>query len=206
MKLYFTPGACSVSPHIVLRELGLKFDLEQVDLAAKKTKSGDDYRAVNPKGSVPALKLDDGQVLTEGAVIVQYLADKKPEAKLAPAAGTPERYRLQEWLNYIASEVHKGFSPLFNPRASDEWKGVVKDRLASQFDYLTKQLDGKTYLMGAQYSVADAYLFTILNWSKNVKIDLGKWPVLKAYYDRIAARPAVQAVFEAEGLNKTKAA
>jgi glutathione S-transferase len=202
MKLYFAPGACSLSPHIVLQESGAKFDTEQVDLKAKTTKSGADYRAVNPKGAVPALQLDDGQVLTEGSAIVQYIADKNPGAKLAPAAGSIERYRLQEWLNYVASEVHKGFSPLFNPKTPDEYKAMVKDMLAARFDFLTGALKGKSYLLGEAFSVADAYLFTILNWTFPTKIDLGKWPVLKAYYDRIAARPAVQAVMKAEGLIK----
>jgi glutathione S-transferase len=202
VKLYFSPGACSLSPHIVLREAGVPFDLEQVNLRSKEIKSGGDFRTINPKGAVPALAIDGGQVLTEGAVIVQYIADKNPAAKLAPAAGTPDRYRLQEWLNYIASEVHKGFSPLFNPKASDEWKQVVKDNIAAKFDYISKQLDGKSYLMGDAFSVADAYLFTILNWTKPNNIDLGKWPALKAYWERIAARPAVKAAMEAEALAK----
>jgi glutathione S-transferase len=201
MKLYYSPGACSLSPHIVLNEAGLAFDAETVDLGAKKTKSGADYKAINPKGAVPALQLDNGQVLTEGSAIVQYLADQKPATKLAPAAGTMERYRLQEWLNYIASEVHKGFSPLFNPKATDEWKQVVKDNLGAKFDYLSKQLQGKDYLMGA-FSVADAYLFTILSWSKNMNIDLAKWPVLAQYMERVGARPAVKATMEAEAKAK----
>ncbi len=203
MKLYYSPGACSLSPHIVLNEAGIAFDAETVDLGAKKTKSGADYKAINPKGAVPALQLDNGQVLTEGSAIVQYLADQKPATKLAPAAGTMERYRLQEWLNYIASEIHKGFSPLFNPKASDDWKQVVKDNLGAKFDYLSKQLQGKDYLMGA-FSVADAYLFTILGWSKYMNIDLAKWPVLAQYMERVGARPAVKAALEAEA--KAKAA
>ncbi len=201
MKLYYSPGACSLSPHIVLNEAGLAFDAETVDLAAKKTKSGADYKAINPKGVVPALQLDNGQVLTEGSAIVQYLADQKPATKLAPAAGTMERYRLQEWLNYIASEVHKGFSPLFSPKATDEWKQVLKDNLAAKFDYLSKQLQGKDYLMGA-FSVADAYLFTILGWTKYFNIDLAKWPVLASYMERVGARPAVKATLEAEAKSK----
>ncbi len=197
MKLYYSPGACSLSPHIALREAGLAFDAETVDLSSKKTKSGADYRAINPKGAVPALQLDNGQVLTEGSAIVQYIADQKPATKLAPAAGSLERYRLQEWLNYIASEIHKGFSPLFHPKATDEWKQVIKDQLAAKFDYLSKQLQGKDYLMGA-FSVADGYLFTILGWTKHLNIDLAKWPVLAQYYERVAARPAVKATLEAE--------
>jgi glutathione S-transferase len=201
MKLYYSPGACSLSPHIVLNEAGLAFDAETVDLGAKKIKSGADYKAINPKGAVPALQLDNGQVLTEGSAIVQYLADQKPATKLAPAAGTMERYRLQEWLNYIASEVHKGFSPLFNPKATDEWKQVVKDNLGAKFDYLSKQLQGKDYLMGA-FNVADAYLFTILSWSKHMNIDLAKWPALAQYMERVGARPAVKATLEAESKAK----
>ena len=201
MKLYYSPGACSLSPHIALREAGLAFDAETVDLSSKKTKSGADYRAINPKGAVPALQLDNGQVLTEGSAIVQYIADQKPAAKLAPAAGSLERYRLQEWLNYIASEIHKGFSPLFNPKATDEWKQLIKNQLAAKFDYLSKQLQGKDYLMGA-FSVADGYLFTILGWTKHFDIDLAKWPVLAQYYERVAARPAVKATLEAEAKAK----
>jgi glutathione S-transferase len=201
VKLYFSPGACSLSPHIVLREAGITFDSESVDLAAKKTKSGADYNAINPKGAVPALQLDNGQVLTEGSAIVQYIADQKPATKLAPAAGTMERYRLQEWLNYIASEVHKGFSPLFSPKIPDAWKEVVKGNLASKFDHLSKNLQGKDYLMGS-FSVADAYLFTILSWAKHVGIDLAKWPVLTSYLERVGARPAVKAALEAEAKAK----
>jgi glutathione S-transferase len=197
MKLYYTPGACSLSPHIVLREGGFAFDAESVDLATKKTKSGADYKAVNPKGAVPALQLDNGEVLTEGAAIVQYLADQKPAAKLAPAAGTMERYRLQEWLNYIASEVHKGFSPLFNPKITEEWRQIVKSNLANRFDFLSEKLKGKDYLMGA-FSVADAYLYTILTWAKHLGIDMAKWPVLASYMERVSSRPAVKATLEAE--------
>lgn len=202
MKLYLSPGACSLSPHIVLREAGLTFETEKVNLKTKETETGGDYRTVNPKGSVPALKLDNGEVLTEGPVIVQYLADSAPAAKLAPASGTKERYRLQEWLNYITSELHKGFSPLFNPKAPDEWKSIVKENLGVRFDYLSKRLDGKKYLLGDGFSVADAYLFTILGWTKPTGIDLGKWPVLKDYVARVAARPAVHAAMVAEGLVK----
>ena len=200
MKLYFSPGACSLSPHIALRESGLPFDLEQVDLANKQTKSGADYRTINPKGYVPALQLDDGQVLTEAAMIVQYIADKKPDAKLAPPGGTRERYLLQEWLNFIATELHKGLSPLFKPNVPEPWQQVVKDTIAARFDFLTKRLQGKPYVMGESFSVADGYLFTILNWTNFLKIDLGKWPALKAYQERIAARPAVRAALKAEGL------
>ncbi len=197
MKLYFSPGACSLSPHIVLNELGLPFKAESVDLGTKKTKSGADFRQVNPKGQVPALEMDDGKVLTEGAAIVQYLADRKPEAKLAPAPGSADRYRLQEWLNYIAAEVHKGMGPMFNPKASEEWKGVVRENMSARFDFLSNALKGKDYLMGS-FTVADAYLYTILSWTGYAKMDLAKWPVLKAYFDRVGARPAVRATLEAE--------
>lgn len=200
MKLYFAPGACSLSPHIALREAGLPFDLEQVDLKTKRTKSGADYRTINPKGSVPALVLDDTQVLTEGPAIVQYIADQKPEKKLAPAAGTAERYRLQEWLNYIATEVHRGLSPLFNPKASEEWKQVVKGIAATRFDFLSKKLETRPYLLGEIYTVADGYLFTILRWVGPLKVDLTPWPVLKAYSERVAGRPAVREALKAEGL------
>ena len=202
MKLYFAPGACSLSSHIALREAGFAFDLEKVDLKAKKTAAGDDFTGVNPKGYVPALKLDDGQTMTECAVIAQYVADKKPEKKLAPAAGTPDRYRLQEWLNFIATEVHKGTAPLFNPATPDAYKQIVLERLGLRYDHLAKHLEKRPFLMGDGFTVADGYLFTILNWTNFVGIDLGKWPALKAYMGRVAARPAVQEALKAEGLVK----
>ncbi len=205
MKLYYSPGACSLSPHIALREAGMNFDIEKVDLKAKKTETGADYTAVNPKGYVPALKLDDGGLLTEASVIVQYVADKKPEKKLAPAVGTPERYRLQEWLNFISTEVHKGTSPLFNPATPDAYKKIVMDRLGTRYDYIAKEVEKKPYLMGDAFTVADGYMFTILNWTNFVNIDLGKWPALQAYQGRVAARPAVQAALLAEGLIKKAA-
>lgn len=201
MKLYFAPGACSLAPHIALRESALEFDLEQVDLRAKQTKSGADYRAINPKGGVPALGLDDGQVLTEAAVILQYIADRKPASQLAPAAGTIERYREQEWLNWVATELHKGISPFFNPKASDEWKGYLRERLAFQFDFLNSRM-AKPFLMGAQYTVADSYLYTILRWTKLHNIELAKWPDIPAFMARVEARPAAQAALKAEGLLK----
>ena len=185
------PAACSLAPHIALREAGLQFDLERVD-QSKKTRSGEDYLSVNPKGSVPAFRLDDGQVLTEAAVIQQYIADQVPAKKLAPAAGTPERYRLQEWLNYIASEVHKGIGQLFNPAMPNEYKDAVKKALASrQLPYLEKALAGRDYLMG-EFTVADGYLFTVLNWTNLHKIDLSAFPNIGAFMKRVAARPAVQ--------------
>lgn len=200
MKLYYSPGACSLSPHIVLREAGLPAEIVKVDLKAKKTEEGDDYTRINPKGYVPALELDDGQVLTEGPAIVQYLADKAPASGLAPANGTMERYRLQEWLNFITSEIHKQFSPLFDPTASDEIKQRQRDKLAGRFDWLDQELKGKDYLMGRQFTVADAYLFTTLNWCQWTGIELAKWPVLADYVKRVAARPKVQEALRAEGL------
>jgi len=203
MKLYFSPAACSLSPHIVLREAGIDAELEQVDLKTKRTKSGADFTAANPKGQVPTIVLDDGQTLTEGPAIVQYLADKKPEAKLAPPNGTLERYRLQEWLNFITSELHKGFSPLFNPQVPDDYKKMAKEAIANRFAYLDKHLGaGGPFLTGPQFTVADAYLFTVVNWTNFVAMDIGGWKNLKAYVDRIAARPKVQQAMKEEGLVK----
>jgi len=202
MKLYFSPGACSLSPHIALREAGLSFAMVKVDLGTKQTADGADFKTINPKGYVPVLHLDDGSVLTEGPAIVQYIADQAPASKLAPAAGTLARYHLMEWLNYITSEIHKSFSPLFNPQASDELKALVRDALAQRFDYLSTQLQGKPYLMGETFTVADGYLFTVLGWTRPTQIDLSKWPVLSAYTQQIAARPAVRAAMRAEGLVK----
>lgn len=202
MKLYYSPGACSLSPHIVLNEGGFDFDKERVDLVSKKTESGADYTAINPNGYVPALLLDDGQVLTEGPAIIQYLADRLPEKKLAPPAGAVERYRLQEWLNFISTELHKGFGALFNPKAPDEWKTTARELLVRRIAYAAKRLESKPYLMGNDFTVADAYLFTVLGWSNWVGVDLSPWPALGAYLGRVAARPAVQAALKAEGLAK----
>ncbi len=202
MKLYFSPGACSLSPHIVLRESGTQFDVEQVNNQEKKTKSGIDYWTINPKGQVPVLELDNGERLTEGPVIVQYIADKNPGAGLIPPAGTPERYRVQEWLNFTTSELHKGFGPIFRPTTPDAYKVISKENLGKRFDWLNKELAGRQYLMGDKFTVADAYLFTVLRWTSRIEIDLGKWPNLKAYVDRVAARPKVQETMKAEGLIK----
>jgi glutathione S-transferase len=202
MKLYYSRGACSLSPHIVLLEAGLPFTVERVDLKAKKTEHGSDYLAINAKGTVPALQLDDGKVLTEGPAIVQYLADQKPESGLAPRAGSFERYQLMEILNYITSEVHKGFTPLFNPEASADWKAASVTGLGKKFDWLSGFLGSKTFLMGNAFTVADAYLFTVLSWSGHVGIDLGRWPVLSAYQSRVAQRPKVQQALREEGLLK----
>jgi glutathione S-transferase len=202
MKLYYKSGACSLSPHIVLLEAGLTFSLESVDLKTKKTEKGTDYLTINAKGAVPALQLDDGRVLTEGAAIVQYLADQKPESGLAPHGGTFERYQLIELLNYIASEVHKGFSPLFNPSISADWKAAAIANLEKKLLWLTDYLGSKTYLMGDTFTVADAYLFTVLSWSAHAGIDLAKWHVLTAYQARVGHRPKVQEALKAEHLIK----
>jgi glutathione S-transferase len=196
MKLYFSPGACSLSPHIVSRELGLPVELVKVDTKAGRTAAGADYKAINPKGAVPALQLDDGSVLTEGAVIVQYLADQRPDARLLPAAGSAQRYKVQEWLNYIASDLHKGCSPLFSRVLSDEVKAVFRTTLEGRLAWVATQV-GERFLLG-DYGVADAYLFTILAWSPHVGIDLKKWPALQAYFERVGARPAVKAALAAE--------
>jgi glutathione S-transferase len=200
MKLYFAPGACSLSPHIVMREAGAKIDLEQVNNQEKKTKSGVDYWTINGKGQVPVLELDNGERLTEGPVIVQWIADRNPAAGLIPTAGTPERYRVLEWLNFITSELHKSFGPIFRPTTPDAYKAISKENLGKRFDWVDKQLAGKQYLMGDKFTVADAYLFTVLRWTSRVEIDLAKWPNLKSYVDRVAARPKVQEAMKAEGL------
>jgi glutathione S-transferase len=200
MKLYYSPGACSLSPHIALMEAGLPFTTEKVDLRSKQTETGADFTKINSKGAVPALLLDDQQVLTEGAAIVQYIADRKPDSGLAPAAGTLERYRLIEILNYLASEVHKGFSPLFNPKASGDWKASAIAALGTKFDWLSGFIGTKPYLLGETFTVADAYLFTVLSWGPKVGVDLSHWPVLVAYQARVGHRPQVQAALKAEGL------
>lgn len=200
MKLYYAPGACSLAAHIVAREAGVPVTLESVNLKTKQYRGGD-YTAVNPKGSVPALELDDGQLVTEAAVILQYLADTKPESKLAAKAGSMERVRLNEWLNYVATEMHKGFGPLWNPKMPDEAKALTKDAIGKKLDYLSKRLEGREYLLD-QYTVADAYLFTILNWSSMVGVELAKWPTMTKYYDRVKARPGTQAAMKEEGLLK----
>jgi glutathione S-transferase len=202
MKLYFAPGACSLSPHIVMREAGAKYDLEQVNNQEKKTKSGTDYWTINAKGQVPVLEFDNGERLTEGPVIVQWIADQNPASGLVPPAGKLERYRVQEWLNFITSELHKTFGPIFRPTTPDAFKALSKENLGKRFDWLDKQLAGKDYLMGDKFSVADAYLFTVLRWTSRIDIDLAKWPNLKAYVDRVAARPKVQEALKAEGLIK----
>jgi glutathione S-transferase len=200
MKLYYAPGACSLSPHIVARELGISVELKKVSTKDKTIEGGGDFWPVNPKGYVPVLELDNGQRLTEGPAIVQYLADQKPDAGLAPKAGSFERYQLQEWLNFLTSEVHKQFSPLFKPNTPDEYKAIAKENLGKRFDWLNEQLAGKDYLTGKQFTVADAYLFVLSNWTKPTQIDLAKWPNLQAFQKRVAARPKVKEAMQAEGL------
>ncbi len=202
MKLYYAPGACSLSPHIVAREAGVAVDLEKVNLAEHKTESGQDYTAINPKGYVPALRLDDGSVLTEGPAIVQYLADQKPASGLAPAAGTIERYRLQEWLTFIGTELHKNFGPLFNKATSEPAKQMAMANIGKRLSYLNEQLANRQYLMGANFTAADAYAFTIVNWTRFVGIDLKEYPNLAAYMGRVGARPKVQETLKEEGLLK----
>ncbi|MEH2481580.1 glutathione S-transferase [Nitrobacteraceae bacterium AZCC 2146] len=202
MKLYYSPGACSLSPHIALLEAGLPYDLVKVDLKAKKLENGDDFLKINPKGQVPALGLDNGEMMTEGPVIIQMIADQASAKNLAPAKDSPERYRLQEMLNFITTELHKNFSPLFNPAIPDEVKAFFKDRITGKFKYLDSQLAGKDYLMGKQFSVADGYLFTMLRWAEAHKFDLSAMTNLMAYKARIAARPMVQEAMTKEGLMK----
>jgi glutathione S-transferase len=200
MKLYYTPGACSMAPHIALREAGLSFDLEKVDLMGKKTETGADFTTINPKGYVPALQLDNGQVLTEVGVLLQYIADQKPASGLAPAAGTLERYRLMEVLNFIATELHKSFGPLFNPASTDEAKKAAIDMIGKRFGYLDQQLAGKQYLLGDTFTVADCYFGTVLGWCQYAKLDLSPWPAIGAYAGRVMSRPAVLETLKAEGL------
>ena len=200
MKLYYSPGACSLSPHIALLEAGLPYDLVKVDLRAKKLENGEDYLKVNPKGQVPALGLDNGEVVTEGPVIVQMIADKAAAKNLAPARDSAERYKLQEWLNFISAELHKSFGPMFSPVLGDDAKAFFKDRLMGKFKYLEGALAGRDYLMGKQFTVADGYLFTMLSWADRMKFDLSALPNLLAYKARVAARPKVQEALTKEGL------
>jgi glutathione S-transferase len=202
MKLYYSPGACSMAPHIVAAEAGLKLDLVKVDIPNKKTADGGDFWAVNPKGYVPALQLDNGEVLTEVGVIIQYLADQKPESGLAAKPGSMERYHQMEAVNFAATEVHKQIGALFNPKMTPEMKEVQLGVIERRLNPLDKALAGKQYIMGDKFTVADAYLFTVLNWTSMHKIDLGKWPNIQAFMGRVAARPKVQETLKAEGLVK----
>jgi glutathione S-transferase len=205
MQLYYAPGVCSLASHIVLREVGATFDLVRTDTKTHKLADGGDFYAVNSKGSVPALRLDDGQVLTEGPAILQYIADKHPAAKLAPPNGTLERTRVQEWLNFITSELHKTFSPLFDQTADPKVKEHFQKVLAKKLDWLNGALAGKTYLTGNDFTIADAYAFVVLGWTGFVGVDLAKWPAIQGFQARVAARPKVQEALEAEGLAKKAA-
>jgi glutathione S-transferase len=200
MKLYYSPGACSLSPHIALHEAGLAFEAIPAPTKTHKLPDGTDYYTINPLGYVPLLELDDGTRLTEGPAIVQYIADQAPAKNLAPAYGTIDRYKLMSWLTFIGTELHKGFSPLFNPATPEEYKTIAKDRLMSRLRWVNEQLEGKTYLMGDTFTVADGYLFTVTNWAPRVGVDLSGLAHLNAYRARVVARPAVQAAMKAEGL------
>jgi glutathione S-transferase len=202
MKLYYAPGACSLSPHIALLEAGLPHDLVKVDLRAKKLENGDDFLKVNPKGQVPVLALDSGELVTEGPVIVQMIADKAAAKNLAPARDSTDRYKLLEWLNFITAELHKNFGPMFSPVLADEAKAFFKDRVMGKFKYVDSQLAGRDYLMGSQFTVADGYLFTMLSWAERMKFDLSEMPNLVAYKARVGARPKVQEALTKEGLMK----
>jgi glutathione S-transferase len=200
MKLYYAPGACSQAPHIVAREAGLDLELANVRFPDKVTDDGEKLTDVNPKGAVPTLRLDDGEVLTENAVILQYLADKAAGSELAIPASGIERYRQLEWLNFIATELHKGFGPLWNPATPDDFKQATREALGKKFDYLQEKIGEGPYILGDRFSILDAYAFAVLNWTRIHSIDIGRWPRLSAYLGRIAARPAVQETLRAEGL------
>ena len=200
MKLYYSPGACSLSPHIAMHEAGLALEPVLASTKSHKLQDGTDYYGINPLGYVPMLELDDGTRLREGPAIVQYIADLAPTKNLAPANGTMQRYRLQEWLTFIGTEIHKSFSPLFNPGMPEDGKAISKTKLRSRYEWLDRQLADKDYLMGDTFSVADGYLFTVTNWAKFLKLDLSEFPNLLAFQGRVAARPAVQATLAAEGL------
>lgn len=200
MKLYYKAGACSLSPHIALREAGIEFEMEAVDLQAKRTASGADFTQINGKSYIPALVLDNGKVLTEGAAIVQYIADLKPESGLAPANGSEARYELQSWLIFISSELHKPMSSLFNPAQSQDWKAAAQALLSKRLDWLVSELGEREFLLGDRFSVADGYLFTVLGWAGLVGFSLDPWPSLQAYRARIGSRPKVVEALKAEGL------
>lgn len=202
MKLYYMTGTCSLASNIALRDAGLKFELVKVDRKTRKAADGLDYNEVNPKGYVPALTLDNGEVLTENVTVLQYIADRNPAAKLAPPQGSMERYRLMEWLSFINSEIHKSFTPLFRQEASEDMKQYARTNLAKRFDYLQPVLASKKFLMGEQYTIADPYLFTVLGWGQHVGVDLGRWPELKRYHESIGARPNVIEALKSEGVGK----
>ena len=198
MKLYYSAGACSLSPHIVLQESGLPFEMVPANMKTHQLKDGSDYYGINPKGYVPVLELDNGERLSEGPAIVQYIADLVPAKQLAPAAGTMARYRVIEWLNFISTEVHKGFSPLFNAAMPAEAKTISLDKLATRYKYVDEQLAQRSYLMGDDFSVADAYLFTVTTWARHVGLDLSGFKNLEAFMTRMRERPAVKAALKAE--------
>jgi glutathione S-transferase len=202
MKLYYSPGVCSLSPHILMREAGLTFDLIKVDYASKQLPGGGDYRRLNPLGYVPLLELDNGELLAEGPAIVQYLGDLKPEAGLVPAQGSFARYRLQEWLGFINSELHKPYSALFDSSYPAELKAQIRTKIGQRLDYAVERMNGQAWLVGERFGAADAYLFTVLEWSRFVDIDLSPWPSLQAHVARVRQRPAVRAALQAEGLLK----
>jgi glutathione S-transferase len=202
MKLYYLTGACSMASNIALREAGLKFELVKVDRRTKRTADGLDFNEVNPKGYVPALRLDNGEVLTENAAVLQYIADRNPAAKLAPPAGTLERYHLMEWLSFISSELHKAFSPLFHQDLADAVREYARKNLTTRLDYLERVMAGRSFLLGEEFTVADAYLFVVLGWSAHLKFDLGPWPQLKRYGERIGTRPHVIEALESERLTR----
>lgn len=202
MKLYYSPGSCSLSPHIALHEAGLAFESVLAPTKTKKLPDGSDYLRINPKGQVPLLELDNGERLSEGPVIVQYIADQAPEKKLAPPAGTMARYRLMEWLNFITSEIHKSYGPLFNPAMPEEGRALYRTRLTDKYRWVDSQLDGRSHLMGDTFTVADGYLFNTAQWAPHVKLDLSGLPHLQAYLARVAARASVQAALKSEGLIK----
>ncbi len=206
MKLYYSPGVCSLSPHIVLRETNTPFELVKTDIANKTVDGGGDFRAVNPNGYVPALALDDGTLLTEGPAIVQYIADKAGATAIAPANGTVERTKMQSWLNFVSTEIHKNFSPLFNAQMPEDAKPIFRQKLADRFAFLDKHFASNDYLMGKAFTLPDAYLFTVLRWTAPMKIDLTPYANLRAFSQRVEARPAVQAALKAEGLLRDKAA
>lgn len=199
MKLYIKPGACSLSPHIILRESGLDFSTVKVDLATKRTEHNEDYLTINPKGQVPALLLDDGSLLTEGAVIVQFLADKVPDRQLLAPLGSLTRYHTLEWLNFVATELHKGFTPLFKPNTPEEYKVIVREQLEQKFAYINDQLNGKQWLMGLRFTIADAYLFTVARWGYALGLNLEGLSHLEDFMTRMKNRPAVAAALAAEG-------
>ena len=202
MKLYYSPGACSLSPHIALHEAGLAFTPVLASTKSHKLQDGTDYYTINPLGYVPMLELDDGTRLREGPAIVQYIADQAPLKQLAPVNGSLQRYRLQEWLTFIGTEIHKGFSPLFNPATPEEYKTMAREKVLQRLQWVDSQLAGKQYLMGDQFTVADGYLFTVTNWAKPTNVDIAGLANLAAYRERVGARPAVQAAMKAEGLLK----